>query len=96
MVELGQTGFFVEGPVDAEGNRSYAAAVVEGEVVQGPYKGLLQIQVTAPPEFLSRWPGGVQNAWNWMPTEGPARMITREERVRLAAHAGGVALPATD
>src|SRR5688572_16157129 len=97
MVELGQTGFFVEGPVDETGNRNYAPAAVEGEVDQGGFKGLLAIQVTAPPEFVSSWPSGIHNAHNWVSTaEGPARMITREERVEMASRAGAVALPASD
>ena len=89
MAEIGDTGFFVEGPADSEGNRGYAAAVIEGAVVEDTV-GEPYIQVVAPPDYPWTRIGLPQR---WVRTEGPARMITREERQTLCTQAASAALP---
>jgi hypothetical protein len=89
VAEIGEKGFFVEGPADEHGNRAYSPAVVKGEVVKGPTGGPW-IGVTEPPEFP--WPV-VPYADNWLRVEGPARMITSQERDELFSRAGSLTLP---
>lgn len=76
MAQVGERGFWVARPSDEYGNTSYTPAVIEGEIIER-LGGFTSIKVIAPPEFRDKWPTVSEDFF--METEGPARMLTRDE-----------------
>lgn len=77
--------FFVELSVDEYGNRGHAhVCVIEATVGQHPIVGE-QLRIITPPEIADIWP--TVHKKDWIEVEGPARVVTKEERDRLILEA---------
>lgn len=81
------TGFYVELPAGEDGETSMPTAVVEAEFyppgspspLDNPARpGMIPV---APEQFTRRWPHGwyADSYGGWAETDGPARMLSREE-----------------
>lgn len=77
--------FFIELPADEYGNRAWTPdfpCVVEGNLVESNIG--LKLVFVAPAEIKDRWPSVLFNQHGgWLEVDGPARMLTREEREEL-------------
>ena len=83
-----KTAFYIELPADEYGNTALPKAVIEGAIVQGgtPEAGHFSnparkaLLFTAPAELARKHGGVYVDAYGgYAETEGPARMLTREE-----------------
>lgn len=78
--------FFVEAPLDEYGNRAYTNAnvcVIEAKIESD--LGAEILQIIAPDVIRSKWPTIRFFPYQWVECDGPARMITHEERDEIVA-----------
>lgn len=80
---LTETKFYIQRPADEYDNCWYTHAVIEAVKTDASGLGL---RVLAPTEFAGNWPTVRLNPGpyaSWVETEGPARMLSREEWLGL-------------
>ncbi len=70
--------FYIQRPADEYGNTGYPLAVIEAtaEDLDSPFGA--RLHVVAPASFGATW-HTVRTGYGWVETEGPARMLSREE-----------------
>lgn len=75
-----ETAFYVELPADEYGNTALPTAVIEARLAQDETAGRPKLTILAPAEIAQRWPTRYADFYNgYAETEGPARMLNREE-----------------
>lgn len=71
------TKFYVENKKDKWGNRSFPAAVIEAEIVEG--ERYLRIVFKAPARIVNDWPDAYYRPDEWTEVEGPAQLLGQWE-----------------
>ena len=75
-----ETRFYVELPADEYGNTALPPAVIEAELAQDAEARRPKLTILAPAEIAQNWPTRYADFYNgYAETEGPARMLNREE-----------------
>jgi hypothetical protein len=83
------TRFFIEPPQDEDGNTYLKLSVIEArlEPYNDGFRDRERVHIIAPAELVS-WSGTPRDIYGWVETEGPARMLTRDEWERLTGFSG--------
>jgi len=71
------TKFYVENAKDQWGNRSFPAAVIEAEIVEG--ERYPRIVFKAPARIANGWPSAYYRPDEWTEVEGPAQLLGQWE-----------------
>lgn len=91
---MSETRFYIELPGDEYGSTAIRPAVIEGRIVQGgtPEAGYFSnpdrkaLLFAGPPEIAQTWDGMYVDAYGgYAETEGPARLLSRDEYRALIA-----------